>query len=61
LSRTGVAIQNIFNSSNFILSTDLERRSLVAKYLKISSKDFENKITEIIKSNNLLFDKYVGK
>lgn len=61
LSRTGIAIQNIFNSSNLILPTDLERRSLIARYLKISSRDFENKITEIIKSNNLLFDKYVCK
>ena len=62
LRQTELAIQNIFNSSNTRLPSSVEERSIIANFLKMKSvEEFEKQITNTIKSNNSLYEKYVGK
>lgn len=62
LRKTELAIQNIFNSSNTRLPPSVEERSIIANFLKMKNvEEFEKKITNTIKSNNSLYEKYVGK
>lgn len=62
LRQTELAIQNIFNSSNARLISSAEDRSMIAKCLKMKSLgEFEKQIAKTIKSNNNLYEKYVGK
>ncbi len=62
LKQTEIAVQNIFNKSNAILPTSEENKFILSNFLKYkNTKDFEIRISEIIKSNNKLFVKYVDK
>lgn len=56
-----VAIQNIFNTNQGIVHSNQEKRFMLANFLKMKDiKELDNRITEITKFNNILFEKYVN-
>ncbi|MCX6170385.1 MAG: hypothetical protein NTX65_13650 [Ignavibacteriales bacterium] len=62
LKRMEIAIQNLFNKNNTILPVGEENKSVLSHFLKYkNTKDYEIRISEVIKSNNKLYEKYVGK
>lgn len=62
LKQTEIAIQNIFNKNSAILTASEESKFILSKFLRFKSTgDFDKRISETIKSNNKLFEKYVGK
>ncbi len=57
-----IAVQNIFNKNSAILPASEESKFILSNFLRYKSTgDFEKKISETIKSNNKLFEEYVGK
>ncbi|MBA4406358.1 hypothetical protein C0389_03700 [bacterium] len=62
LKQTELAVQNIFNSSKTNMPSSSLEYSIVAFFLKMkNTKELEKKITHTIKTNNTLYEKYVGK
>jgi glutamine synthetase adenylyltransferase len=56
-----LAIQNIFNTNQGIVHSSQEKRLLISKFFKMNDvNELDKKIIELTKSNNLLFEKYVG-
>ncbi len=53
--------QNIFNIYGSTVSSNLARKNLLAHFLNFgSAKEFEEKLTMALKSNNSIFEKYLG-
>ncbi len=60
LRRLEFSIQTVLDSNNTIVPSDEKKRLLIAQFLKLNIVDFNKRLNDIIKSNNILFDKYVG-
>jgi glutamate-ammonia-ligase adenylyltransferase len=56
-----LAIQNIFNTNQGIVHSNEEKRLLISNFFKMKDvNELDKKITEVTKSNNILFEKYVN-
>ncbi len=61
LRKIEFALQCIFNTSSVIFPATDEKKSMIASFFKISVEELQRKLSSVIKSNILLFEKYVGK
>ncbi|MDH7603306.1 MAG: hypothetical protein QHH13_00230 [Melioribacter sp.] len=61
LRKIEFALQCIFNTTSAIFPATEERKSMVASFFKITTEELQKKLSSVIKSNILLFEKYVGK
>jgi glutamate-ammonia-ligase adenylyltransferase len=62
LSKTALAVQNSTGTNSTKVPGTAEIKSALIDFLKLKDADeFDNKIIEVIKSNNLLFDKYASR
>jgi len=56
-----LAIQNIFNTNQGIVHSNQEKRILIADFLKMKdANELDRKIIEVIKLNNILYEKFVN-
>ncbi len=61
LKNLELAIQNIFNTNQGIVHSNEEKRLLISNFFKMKDvNELDKKITEVTKSNNILFEKYVN-
>jgi len=61
LRKVEFAIQCIFNTTSAIFPATEEKKSMIASFFKITIEELQKKLSSVIKSNILLFEKYVGK
>ena len=62
LKKAVLSNQILFNTSNSVIPAAVEKRKMLSQFLKYKSvEDFNRRISEVIQTNNNLFDKYVGK
>lgn len=61
LRKLEFAIQCIFATTNVIFPASEEKKSLIASFFNLSNEELNQKLISVIKSNILLFEKYVGK
>ena len=60
LRKIEFAIQTVLDTNNTIVPADEKKRLLIAQFFELSINDFNKKLNSIIKTNNYLFEKYVG-
>ena len=62
LKMTELAVQNIFNTNNYLLPSEEKKLSLLSGYLGLSSTaEFRRKLNNFIEINNNIFDKFLHR